>query len=592
MEDRLPRKLAAILYADVAGYSRLTGEDEDATHRTLSAYLDLISITIESHHGQVMHYAGDAVLAKFDAVADAMSSAVAIQDELNTRNADHPIERQVEFRIGVNLGDVIEDRSDIYGDGVNVAARLESLADPGGICVSDAVRTAAGKKLDLDYEDMGEQKVKNIAEPVRAYRVVIEEKKEPATTATDPSTLELPDKPSIAVLPFTNMSGDPEQEYFADGIAEDIITALSRLRWFLVIARNSTFVYKGKAVDIRQVAKELDVEYVLEGSVRKVGGRVRVTAQLIDVMNGAHLWAERYDRDLTDIFELQDEITQSVTAAIEPKLVAAEGIHCQSRSADDLGAWQLVTRAIDHYGRMTTNESDKAIELLRQAVRQYPDYAPAHSMLAFMLVVSGHVGWIPENDNYDYATELTVKASEFAHRAVELDPEDPWAHLALGYLAFTDRRTEETVREYMRAIELNPNFATAYGYLGWAYVFDGQSEKALGYFQQAIRMSPHDPLIAFFYSGTGVAHYYAHRYEQAIEWTGKAIRERPGFAAAQRIYCASLAQAGKTNETQVAVARLRTMQPNISIEWIEERVPYTARAMPHFLDGMRKAGID
>jgi TolB-like protein/Tfp pilus assembly protein PilF len=393
------------------------------------------------------------------------------------------------------------------------------------------------------------------------------------------------EKPSIAVLPFLNLSGDSEQEYFSDGITEDIITALSKLRWFLVIARNSTLVYKGKALDIKQIGRELGVRYILEGSVRKVGNRIRITAQLVDAKSGAHHWAQNYDRELTDIFQLQDDITQSVTATIEPKLVAAEGIRSQSRSPEDLGAWGLVMRALTHYGRMTTQESETAINMLRHAVQQYPDYGPAHSLLAFALLVSGHVGWIPESDDYQDAARL-------ARRAAELDDEDPWAHLALGYLAFTERQTDETVREYRRALDLNPNFATAYGYLGWALVFDGQSEEAIRYFQQALRMSPHDPLKAFFYSGTCVAHYFARRYDEAIEWGRNAIRERPGFTAAQRILCASLAQAGRTEETRAAMARLREIQPNVSIAWIEQHVPYTPSAMPHFLDGMRKAGLE
>lgn len=392
------------------------------------------------------------------------------------------------------------------------------------------------------------------------------------------------DKPSIAVLPFVNLSDDPEQEYFSDGITEDIITALSKLRWFLVIARNSTFVYKGKSLDAKQIGRELGVRYILEGSVRKAGNRIRVTAQLVDAVGGTSHWAQSYDRELTDIFELQDDITRSVTAAIEPKLVAAEAVRSQNRSPEDLDAWDLVMRALAHYGRMTTKESEKAIDMLRQAVRQYPDYGPAHSLLAFALLVSGHVGWIPESDDFRAAAEL-------ARRAAELDDEDPWAHLALGYVAFTRRQTEETVREYTRALDLNPNFATAYGYLGWALVFDGQSEEAIRYFQQALQMSPHDPLKAFFYSGTCVAHYYTGQYDVAVEWGRKAIRERPGFTAAHRILCASLAQAGRTEETRAAVARLREVQPNISIKWIEQHVPYTPRAMPHFLDGMRKAGI-
>ncbi len=392
-------------------------------------------------------------------------------------------------------------------------------------------------------------------------------------------------KPSIAVLPFVNRSDEAEQEYFSDGITEDIITALSKLRWFLVIARNSTFVYKNVAVDIKAIGRELGVQYILEGSVRKAGTSVRISAQLVDVVSGTHIWAQNYDRELTDIFALQDDITQSVTAAIEPKLVAAEALRSQTRAPEDLGAWDLVMRALSHYWRMTTPESETAIGMLREAVERYPGYGPAHSLLAFALLVSGHVGWIAESKDYAYAAEL-------AQRAVVLDDEDPWAHLALGYLAFTKRKTNESVRECLRSLDFNPNFSTAYGYLGWALVFDGQSAAAIRYFQQALRMSPYDPLNAFFYSGTCVAHYYEHRYEKAIEWGRRAISERPGFAAAQRILCASLAQAGRIAETQEAMARLRDMQPNISIAWIEQHVPYTEPAMPHFLDGMRKAGLD
>ena len=410
-----------------------------------------------------------------------------------------------------------------------------------------------------------------------------------ATDKQNPQMQEPPlaqqEKPSIAVLPFLNLSGDPEQEYFSDGVTEDIITALSRLRWFLVIARNSTFAYKGKAVDVKEIGRDLGVQYLLEGSVRKSGNRLRITAQLIDAVTGAHHWGQNYDRELTDIFELQDDITQSVTAAIEPKLIAAEGVRSERRSPEHLDAWDFVMRALAHYGRMTTRESEIAIEMLREAVRQYPDYAPAHSLLAFSLLVSSHVGWRPESVDFQQVAEL-------AHRAAELDDEDSWAHLALGYLVFARRRTGEAVRQYKRALDLDPNFATAYGYLGWALAFDGQSEEAIGYFEQALRMSPHDPLKSFFYSGTGVAHYYARRYEEAVEWARKAIMERPGFTAAHRILCASLAQTDKSEETREAMAALRDLQPDISIPWIEEHVPYTPRAMPHFLEGMRKAGVE
>jgi len=405
-----------------------------------------------------------------------------------------------------------------------------------------------------------------------------------STHSPDEGLVQQFDKPAIAVLPFANLSGEPEQEYFSDGITDDVITALSRLRWFLVISRNSSFAYKGLSVDVRIIGKELGVQYVLEGSVRKAGNRIRISVQLVDVISNTHIWAQNYDREIVDIFALQDDITQSVTAAIEPKLVAAEGVRSHRRSPEDLGAWDHVMRALTHYWRMTARESEMAIAMLRETVERYPDYAPAHSMLAFALLVSGHVGWIPESRDQDFAAEL-------AERAIELDHEDPWAHLAMGYLAFAQRQTVESVREFRRALELNPNFSTAYGYLGWALAFDGQSDEAIGYFQQALRMSPYDPLKPFYYSGTGVAHYYARRYEEAIEWTRRALGERSGFAAAQRLLCASLAQAGRIAETQTAMARLRDMQPNLSIAWIEEHVPYTARAMPHFLDGMRKAGL-
>jgi len=580
----MDRRLAAILAIDVVGYARLMGQDEAGTFAALKNHRkEVAEPNIADHHGRIVKLMGDGLLAEFGSVVDAVECATAIQQQMAERNAETAADKRIDLRIGVNLGDVIVEGDDIYGDGVNVAARLESLAKPGGICLSGAARDQVLDKVKITLEDLGEQQFKNIARPVRVYQVA------PASSPTQRQSAHLSSshdsKPSIAVLPFTNLSGDSEQDYFSDGITEDIITALSKLRWFFVIARNSTFVYKDKAVDVKQVGRELGVRYILEGSVRKAGNRVRVTAQLVDTVSGAHHWAQNYDRELTDIFELQDEITRSVTAAIEPKLVAAEGVRTQTRSPEDLGAWELVMRAIAHYGRMTRAESEEAIKLLRVVVERYPDYGPAHSLLAFALLFSGHVGWTLESHDEAYAAKL-------ARRAAELDDEDPWAHLALGYFAFTERQTEESKREYLRALELNPNFAMAYGLLGWALAFDGQSEAAIGYFEQAIRMSPYDPLKAFFHSGTGVAHYLAHRYEEAVEWARNAVRQRPGFTAAYRIYCASLAQAGQTEEMRTAVAKLRELQPNISIAWIEEHVPYTAHAMPQFLEGMRKAGIE
>jgi TolB-like protein/Flp pilus assembly protein TadD len=396
--------------------------------------------------------------------------------------------------------------------------------------------------------------------------------------------LALPDKPSIAVLPFQNMSDDSQQEYFADGISEDIITALSKLRWFFVIARNSSFTYKGKAIDVKRAARELGVRYVLEGSVRKGGNLVRITAQLIDATTGNHIWADRYDGGLTDIFALQDEITKKVVAAIEPKLLEAEGIRSQNRSAEDLGAWDMLIQANSLFWRLTKAESHAAIAILKQVIEHHPDYAPAHSMLAFMLLVSRQVGWI--------VMEPEVKQpAALAARAAELDDSDPWAHLALGYVAATRRRTDEAVEEYQSALNLNPNFAAAHGYLGFALALGGRSDEAIEHIEQAIRMSPHDPQNALFNVGLAAAHYLAGRYPEAIAFGRKAMQQRLALPTGHRIYIASLAQAGQIDEARAALARLQELHPENSIAWIESNIPYTPGPMAKFLEGMRKAGL-
>jgi TolB-like protein/Tfp pilus assembly protein PilF len=408
----------------------------------------------------------------------------------------------------------------------------------------------------------------------------------PAVEAeTIPPAPQLPDKPSIAVLPFTNMSGDPEQEYFSDGITEDIITALSRLRWFFVIARNSTFVYKNQAVNVKQVGRDLGVRYLLEGSVRKSGQRVRITSQLMDAGTGNHIWAERYDRELTDIFALQDEITASVTAAIEPRLVAAEGLRVETRTIDDLDAWDLVARAMSHFWKLNAMESGAAIGILRLAVQRHPNYGPAHSMLAFTLLVSMGVGWILDQGERNYAGRM-------ARRAVELDDTDPWAHMALGYLGVVSRNTSEAVEHFQTALELNPNFAAAHGYVGWAQVYDGHTEEALSHFEQAMRMSPRDPLNGFFFAGISAGHYLAGRYPEAVQFARQAVKLRPGILGGHRILCASLAQAGQIEEAKLAMARLRQLHPEVSAAWIEQSVPYTAEPMRKFLEGLHMAGLN
>lgn len=396
--------------------------------------------------------------------------------------------------------------------------------------------------------------------------------------------LTLPDRPSIAVIPFTNLSGDAEQDYFADGITEDIITGLSKLRWFFVIARNSSFIYKGKAVDTRQVGRELGVRYILEGSVRKSGCRVRISAQLIDAETGKHLWAERYDRDLIDIFALQDEITRNVVAAIEPKLLEAEGIRSQCRSPDDLGAWDTLIRATSLFWRLTKDESQAAITLLKQLIERYPVYAAAHSMLAFVLLVSRQGGW-------HMMEPQVTQAATLAARAIELDDADPWAHLALGFVAFTRRRTDEAVEEFQRALHLNPNFAAAHGFLGCALAFDGRSDQAIDHIEQAIRMSPHDPQNALLNAALAAAHYQAGRYVEAVAIARKAIQQRYELTNGHRIYVVSLAQAGRLDEARAALARLQELHPDNSIAWIEHNVPYTPGPMAKFLEGFCKAGL-
>jgi TolB-like protein/Flp pilus assembly protein TadD len=503
---------------------------------------------------------------------------------IGDRNADVPEENRVTYRIGINIGDIVVEDDDIYGDGVNVAARLEGLSDPGGICVSGKVYDEVRNKTEIDFEDLGEQSVKNIAEPIRVFGVKLAfERSEPAPSS---ATGVIMDRPSIAVLPFANMSGDPEQEYFADGIAEDILTGLSKLRWFFVIARNSSFVYKGKLVDVKRVARELGVRYVLEGSVRKGGTRVRITAQLIDASTGNHIWADRYDGDLTDIFALQDEITTKVVAAIEPKLLEAEGLRSACRSPEDIGAWDMVMQAISLFWRLTKAEGEAAILILERTVERYPDYAPAHSMLAFMLLLSSHMGWSSREVEANQAA-----ASALATRATELDESDPWAHLALGYVAFFKRRTDTAAEEFLCALDLNPNFAAAHGYLGFALSHDGRSNQAIAHCEQAIRMSPHDPQNVIFNAGLAVAHYLAGRYTEAVGFGRKAVQLRNGWTGGHRTYVASLAQAGQIEEARAALARLKELQPNISIAWFEHYIPYMPGPMAKFLEGMRKAGL-
>ena len=586
-EERVDRRLAAILAADVAGYSRLMSADEEGTLRQLKLHRkELVDPKIIEHRGRIVKTTGDGLLVEFVSVVDAVRCAVDIQRGMLERNEAIPREQRIEFRVGINVGDIISDGDDIYGDGVNVAARLEGLSEPGGIYVSRVVHDQVRDKLAFDFEDMGEQTVKNIARPVGIHRIHLAEPALLQKTAASAGGQGRPtsDRPALAVLPFVNLSGDAEQEYFADGISEDIITGLSKLRWFFVIARNSSFSYKGKAVDVRRAARELGVRYVLEGSVRKGGNRVRITAQLIDASTGNHIWADRFDGELSDIFALQDDITKKVVGAIEPKLLEAEAVRSRTRSSEDLGAWDMVIRANSLFWRLTPDEIASAIDLLKHAVERYPEYAPAHSQLAFAMLVSGYVG--------SRLTEQQLQvAAHHAARAAELDDSDPSAHLALGFASFMKRETSTAAAEFHRALSLNPNFAAAHGYLGWTLSFDGQMDLARAHLQEALRMSPNDPQNAIFNTGLAITYYFAERYPEAVESSVNALQQRSAFTAGYRIHVASLAQAGRIDEAHRALEHLKEMLPDLSIAWIEQNVPYTPGAMAKFLEGMRKAGL-
>jgi len=577
--ERMERRLAAILAADVAGYSRLMGAEEEGTLAQLKTHRrELVDPKIGEYGGRIVKTTGDGMLVEFASVVDAMRCAIEVQKGMAERNALVPEGKRIEFRIGIHQGDIISDAGDTFGDAVNVAARLEALSTPGGICVSSRAQEDGLGKLDVAFEDMGDQQLKNIARPVRAYRIQLSS----ASAQSERQSLALPDKPSIAVLPFVNMSGDPEQEYFADGVSEDIITGISKLHWFFVIARNSSFVYKGKAVDVKQVGSQLGVRYVLEGSVRKSGQKVRITAQLIDATNGNHIWADRYDGDLNDVFALQDRITNSVVAAIEPHLLEAEGLRSQNRTPNDVRAWDMLMQASFLFWRLNKSDGEAAISILRRATELYPDYAPAHSMLAFAILLLGYLG---------YSDAPASEAATLAARAAELDRNDPWAYVALGFAAFTERHTDEATAHFQRALDLNPNFAAAHGYLGWALSFGGQSEKAIVHSQAAIRMSPHDPQQVIFYGGLAAAHYLAGSYDEAINSALSVLRFRPTFNGARRLLVAALAQSGRLDEARKELERLKQFQPDISLAWIEKNVPYTLGPMQSYLEGWRKVGL-
>jgi adenylate cyclase len=580
-EERAERRLAAILAADVVGYSRLIGADEEGTLNQLrSIRAELIHPKITEHHGRIVKTTGDGLLVEFGSVVDGLRCATEWQRGMAERNAGTPDDR-IEFRIGINVGDVVVEDGDIFGDGVNVAARLEGLAEPGGICVSARVQEDAVGRLDLTFDDMGEQALKNIARSVRVYRVR-GTRATPTETAPKAALIDiapalaLPDKPSIAVLPFQNKSGDPEQEFFADGIAEDIITALSRYPSLFVIARNSSFSFKGRAVDVKQVGRELGVRYVLEGSLRESGNRVRVTAQLVEAETGNHVWAERYDRDLADIFAVQDEITQATTVAIAPAIAATEQQRAMRKPPASLDAWGAYQRGMWHLSKASAEDDALAEKFFQRAIDLDPMFVGGYIGLAAVL---------------SRAKGTQSKEEALARRAVALDGGDAEAHarLALALLARGDHQGARAEAE--QALALCPNLAAAHGALGVILAYSGRAKEGLAALKTCIRLDPRAPSLVNRLNQVALAHYFCCDYEGTVEAAERAIRSFPDFASPYRWLAAALGELGRTAEAKEAFEKAIAVSPaSFDFQVRERPLWFRPEDHAHMLAGLRKAG--
>lgn len=580
---RVERRLTAILAADVAGYSRLMGLDEEGTLAQLRAHRRaLVDPKITEHRGRIVKTTGDGLLVEFVSAVDAVRCAVEVQHGMIERNADVPQGKRVEFRIGINVGDIIVEEKDIFGDGVNVAARLEALAEPGGICVSGRVEDDVHGKLDTAFEDIGEQRLKNIARPVRVYRV----RPAGAVNTSAPPALSLPDKPSIAVLPFQNMSGDPEQGYFADGIVEEITTALSRFKNLFVIARNSSFTYKGKAADVKQVGRELGVRYVLEGSVRKAANRVRITAQLINAATGVHLWADRFDGAIEDIFDLQDQVTTSVVGAITPTLEQAEIGRAVLKPTDSLDAYDHYMRGIACVYQWTSEATSEALRHYYKAIELDPKFALAHALAASCYSLRKMNGWVT-----DAAREI-AETKRLAERATQLGQDDAQVLCWSGAtLAFVVGEVDEGVALIERALRLNPNLMDAWLSSGLVRLVLGEWDMAVDHFARAMRLSPFDPMLFMMQNGTATGHFFTGRYDEAAVWAAKSIGENPNYSGAWRIAAASNAFLGRQEQAEKAMTRLRQLEPALRIKTIKYGILFRPPDIARMEEGLRKAGL-
>jgi adenylate cyclase len=587
--QEVKRKLAAILSADVKGYSRLMGEDEVGTIHTLNAYKEVISALIQHRHGRVVDAPGDNVLAEFGSVVDAVECAVEIQKELKTRNAELPENRRMEFRIGVNLGDVVEDGEQILGDGVNIAARLESLSEAGGIYISGTAYDQVENKLSIGYQYLGEQAVKNIAKPVRVYRVLMEPKRAGKVTGERKAkpkkkmAFPLPDKPSIAVLPFVNMSRDPEQEFFSDGITEEIITALSKVPNLFVIARNSTFTYKGKPVKVKQVSEELGVRYVLKGSVQKSGDRVRITAQLIDALSSHHLWAERYDRDLKDIFALQDEITMKVITALQVELTAGEMVGMIAKGTKNIDAFIKYLQAYELIDGASKEGNAHAKKILEEAIALDPEYSRLYMGLAMTHVYDVWYGTTESTE------QSLARAFELAQKAISLDDSNAAAYCVLANAYGMKKQYDKAIAECERAVSLDPNSAENIIRSGMVLNSAGRAEEAIPYLQNAIRLNPLPP--AIYFVQLAISYRDSGQYEKAIEAAKRALQREPNNQWSYIHMAVSYIRLEQEKEARAAAAEILRINPKFSLERYAKILPFPQPIADRIVEDLRKAGL-
>lgn len=585
MPNRTQRRLAAIVSVDVVGYSRLIGDDEAGT---LAAYRalrsELIDPLISTHDGRVVKTMGDGLLLEFPSVVNAVKCSIEVQQGMSTRNSDATEDKHIVFRIGINLGDIVIEGDDIHGDGVNVAARLQEASEPGGLALSGIAHESLGSLIDASFENCGQQHFKNIARPIWTWRWAPHQSSAASVPGLPEKPPALPEKPSIAVLPFNNISGEPEQEYFSDGIADDIITDLSKVSGLFVIARNSSFSFKAKAVDMKQVGRALGVRYILEGSVRRAAGKVRINVQLIESSSGKHLWADRYDGDMEDVFALQDRITESIVTTLAVSLTRAEQDRVMRKETRDMLAYDYVLRGNAYHHRMTKAGNAEACEMFGRAIALDPNFAPAHAGLAWVLTHDANFGW---GADPKACNELAL---EHARRAVFLDDGLAKAHMVLGDVYCWMKRHEQAVTEGRTAIALDPSYAEGHMALAFFLVTSGQAEEAVGEAKKALRFNPiyaHQ----IYYSVLGQAYFMTKQYEAAMMILEKGVNQNPDWGP--RLWlAATYAQLGQMNDARNQVKELLRFYPSYSLQHVADVLPYkNKRDLEHVLDGLRKAGL-